>query len=99
MPVYMIFNETVTNPEVFDTYRKQAAPMILSYGGKYHVRGGAVTVLEGEPKLDRVVVIEWESMEAAKRFYFSPEYQVLVKLRQSCTTGTAAIIDGAPPTG
>jgi uncharacterized protein (DUF1330 family) len=38
-------------------------------------------------------------MEAAKRFYFSPEYQVLVKLRQSCTTGTAAIIEGAPPAG
>lgn len=99
MPVYMYFNETVTNPEVFETYRKQAGPMILSYGGKYIVRGGTVTNLEGDPGLGRVVIIEWESMEAARRFYFSAEYQVLVKLRQTCTNGTAAIIDGAPPTG
>lgn len=99
MPVYMVFNETVTNKEVFETYRRQAGPMILSYGGTYIVRGGPVTPLEGDPKLGRVVIIEWESMEAAKRFYFSTEYQELVKLRQSCTTGTAAIIDGSPPTG
>jgi uncharacterized protein (DUF1330 family) len=99
MAVYMVFNETVTDQAVFDTYRAQAAPMIVAAGGKYHVRAGAVTVLEGDPKLDRVVIIEWESMEAAKRFYFSPEYQALVKLRQSCTVGTAAIIEGAPPAG
>jgi len=99
MPVYMIFNETVTNPAVFEEYRKQAGPMILSYGGKYVVRGGGVTNLEGEPGLDRVVIIEWESMEAAKRFYFSPEYQALVKIRQTATVGTAAIVEGAPPTG
>lgn len=97
MPVYMFFNETVTDPAVFETYRVQAGPMILGYGGKYVVRGGAVTNLEGDPKLGRVVIIEWESMEAAKRFYFSPEYQVLVKLRQSCTVGTAAIVEGPPP--
>jgi len=95
----MYFNEMVTHPEVFETYRKQAGPMILSYGGKYIVRGGIVTNLEGDPGLGRVVIIEWESMEAARRFYFSPEYQVLVKLRQTCTTGTAAMIDGAPPAG
>lgn len=98
MPVYMIFNETVTNPEVFESYRKQAGPMILAAGGKYHVRGGAVTTLEGDPKYDRVVIIEWESMAAARRFYDSPEYQALVKIRQTASIGTAALIEGAPPT-
>ena len=97
MPVYMIFNETVTDAAVFETYRTQAGPMIVAAGGKYLVRGGAVTNLEGDPKLGRVVIIEWVSMEAAKRFYFSPEYQALVKLRQTCTVGTAAIVEGPPP--
>jgi len=97
MPVYMIFNETVTNPALFESYRAKAGPMIVAAGGKYHVRGGTVTNLEGNPGYDRVVVIEWESMEAARRFYDSPEYQALVKIRQQASTGTAAIIDGAPP--
>lgn len=99
MPVYMIFNETVTNPEIFETYRKQAGPLFVAAGGKYIVRGGAVTSLDGDPQYDRVVIIEWESMEAATRFYYSPEYQELVKLRLTCSVGTGAIIEGSPPTG
>ena len=99
MSVYMIFNETVTDPAVFDTYRQQAGPMILRHGGKYVVRGGAVTNLEGDPGLDRVVIIEWESMAAARRFYDSAEYAPLIKLCQTASKGTAAIVEGAPPTG
>ena len=67
--------------------------------GKYIVRGGAVTNLEGDPQYGRVVIIEWESMEAAKRFYYSAEYQALVKLRLTCSVGTGAIIEGSPPAG
>ena len=99
MPVYMIFNETVTNPEVFETYRRQAGPMFVAAGAKYVVRGGPVTTLEGDPKMDRVVIIEWESMEVAKRFYYSAEYQALVKLRLTCSVGSGAILEGAPPAG
>ena len=99
MPVYMIFNETVTDPAVFETYRTQAGPLFLAAGGKYLVRGGAVTTLEGEAQYGRVVIIEWETMEDAKRFYYSAEYQALVNLRLTCSVGSGVIIEGAPPAG
>jgi uncharacterized protein (DUF1330 family) len=49
MAVYMVFNEQVTDQAKFDTYRQQAGPLISRYGGRFLVRGGNVTTLEGNP--------------------------------------------------
>jgi uncharacterized protein (DUF1330 family) len=97
MAVYMIFNEQVTDQSLFDQYRQQAGPLIARYGGRFLVRGGDVMPLEGDPKFHRVVVIEFDDMTAARRFYDSDEYKPLLKLRQSASTGYAAILDGNPP--
>ena len=58
MPVYMIFNETVTDPAVFESYRTHAGPLFVAAGGKHLVRGGAVTTLAGEAQHGRVVIIK-----------------------------------------
>ena len=97
MAVYMIFNEQVTDQGQFEKYRQQAGPLIARYGGRFLVRGGAVTSLEGNPGLHRVVVIEFDDMAAARRFYDSEEYRPLIQLRQSASTGYAAIVEGSPP--
>ena len=97
MPVYMIFNEQVTDQGQFEKYRLQAGPLIARYGGRFLVRGGAVTSLEGNPGLHRVVVIEFDDMAAARCFYDSEEYRPLIQLRQSVSTGYAAIVEGSPP--
>jgi uncharacterized protein (DUF1330 family) len=57
MAVYMVFNEQVTDQDQFDKYRQQAGPLISRYGGRFLVRGGTVTSLEGNPRFDRVVII------------------------------------------
>jgi uncharacterized protein (DUF1330 family) len=98
MAVYMVFNEQVTDQSKFDTYRQQAGPLISRYGGRFLVRGGNVTTLEGNPGLHRVVIIEFDDMAAARRFYDSDEYGPLIRLRQSASTGYAAIVEGNPPT-
>jgi len=97
MSVYMVFNEQITDQATFDTYRQQAGPLILRYGGRFLVRGGGVTPLEGDPGLHRVVIIEFDDMAAAYRFYDSEEYRPLIQLRQSASTGYAAIVEGNPP--
>ena len=97
MAVYMIFNEQIADPGTFESYRQQAGPLIARYGGRFLVRGGHVTVLEGDPGFHRVVVIEFDDMGAARRFYDSAEYAPLIRLRQSASVGYAAIVESAPP--
>ena len=94
MAVYMIFNERVTDSAAFDTYRQQAGPMIARYGGKFLVRGGTVTTLEGDPGLHRVVIIEFADMAAARAFYYG-DYQKLIPLRQAASKGRMFLVDGA----
>jgi len=62
------------------------------------VRAGAVHALEGELGFDRFVVIEFPSLEAARRFYDSPEYAPLLKLRMETTKSEVALVEGYAPT-
>ena len=75
MPAYLVTTITVTNPERFQEYRKLAGPAVAQYGGKFLVRGGERTVLEGKFEANRLVLVEFPSSEDAKTFYNSPEYQ------------------------
>jgi uncharacterized protein (DUF1330 family) len=94
MPAYLIANIQVTDPARFAEYRDKVAPMIARFGGRYVIRGGAVTPVEGDPGLDRVVVLEFADMAALRRFYDSEEYAPLIRLRQSASTGDVALVEG-----
>lgn len=94
MPAYLIANITVKDAARFAEYREKVAPMIAAQGGRYLIRGGEVTVVEGEPFLNRVVVLEYPSMDALKRFYHGEEYAPLIALRESCTISQVALVEG-----
>ena len=66
MPAYLIANLTIHDPKTFADYGAQVAPMIVRHGGRYLVRGGAVTPAEGEAILNRVVVVEYPDMATAR---------------------------------
>jgi uncharacterized protein (DUF1330 family) len=75
MPAYIIAQINVTDPQKYQEYAKLAGPAGAKYGGRFLVRGGAKTELEGNIPYQRIVINEFPSVEAAKRFYHSPEYQ------------------------
>ena len=97
MTAYLIANITVTDPERYPPYRAQVPEVVARYGGRFLVRAGAVHPLEGEFGFDRFVVIEFPSMEAARRFYGSPEYAPLLKLRMETTRSQVAFVEGYAP--
>ncbi len=97
MPGYLIANLTVTDPERYQLYRERVPAIIARYGGRYLVRAGAIHPMEGDLGLDRFVVIEFPSMDAAKRFYDSPEYAPLLKLRVEATRSQVALVEGDAP--
>ena len=91
---YLIANIQVQDREAFEQYRVQVQPLLTQYGGRYLVRGGAVTPVEGDPGLLRVVVLEFPDMAGLKAFYYTPEYQPLLQLRLGASISTAAMIEG-----
>ena len=86
MPGYVIANYTVTDPEKYAEYPPAVGPSLAQYGGKPIVASPNSKVLEGDP-LSATVVIEFESVEAAQRWYDSPEYNKIKHLRTSVTEG------------
>lgn len=97
MPAYLIADVTVTDAERYRPYTERVPAVIAQYGGRYLVRGGAVHPMEGDPGFDRLVVIEFPSMEAAKRFYNSPEYAPLLELRMQATRSRLSFVEGYAP--
>ncbi|WP_431267503.1 DUF1330 domain-containing protein [Dankookia sp. P2] len=97
MAAYLIANIRVKDPAKFAAYRDQVAPMIARFGGRYLIRGGAVTPVEGAPSLERVVVLEFPTMEGLKTFYHSADYAPLIALRQEAADGDVAIVEGHAP--
>lgn len=91
---YIIARITVTNPEAYAEYAKGATAAIRQYNGRPLVRGGAYEALEGEARA-RNVVIEFESFEAAKRYYHSPEYQAAKEKRMGAFEGEFVLVEGA----
>ena len=94
MPAYFIAEVEVTNPTAYDTYRPLAGASIAQYGGKFLARGGKTELLEGEAEPQRIVVIEFADMDAAKRWYYSPEYQEALKIRLANSRGRVLLVEG-----
>ena len=94
MNAYVIGEIEVTDPAVYDDYRKQVLSTITKYGGRFLVRGSRCEALEGaSPK--RMVLLEFPSYEQALKWYRSPEYAPLIKLRQKASRGELIVVEGA----
>ena len=91
---YIVARIVVTDPEKYAEYVKAASEAIRKYGGRPLVRGGAYEELEGEGR-PRNVVIEFESLEQAKRYYRSPEYQAAKKKREGAGLADIVAVEGA----
>jgi uncharacterized protein (DUF1330 family) len=94
MAAYIVAQLKVHDPAMFQRYREAVSPLVDRFGGRYRVRGGELEVLEGDWPLPRLVVIEFQSRDAARLFYDSPEYQQILPLRQESARGTVAIVEG-----
>ena len=75
MPAYVISDVDIQNVAELREYIARAPAIIEAYGGRYVARQGRIEALEGTWRPSTLVIIEFPSMEAAKRWYASAEYQ------------------------
>lgn len=94
MPAYLIAEVDVADTAAYEDYKKITPGAIAAYGGRFIVRGGNVESKEGGWKPSRLVVVEFPSMEQAKKFYDSPEYAPALAIRLKAAKSRLVLADG-----
>jgi uncharacterized protein (DUF1330 family) len=95
MAAYVIVDMTVTDPAGIEEYRKLAGASVAAAGGKFLVRGGKMEVFDGDWKPQRVVVLEFPSLERAKFWRGSPEYGKACEIRDRAAKTRMIVVEGA----
>jgi uncharacterized protein (DUF1330 family) len=94
MAAYVIVNVDVQDPDAYEEYRRQTPATIDAYGGRFLVRGGATSVLEGNWTPKRVIVIEFPSVARAKEWLDSPEYRAIKGIRHRAASTNMIVVEG-----
>ena len=75
MACYLVADMRISDAELFREFVEAVPATVEKYGGRYLIRGGKFEVAQGDWTPDRVVVIEFGSMDQAKAWYDSPEFE------------------------
>ena len=94
MAAYVIIGVEVTDESAYGSLREQVPAIVKAHGGRYLVQGGAAEVVRGDWTPHRLVVIEFDSVEQAKRWQSAPDYADLrAKLNKAARTDVV-IVEG-----
>jgi len=97
MSAYVISEVDVRDAAGFEAYRTIAAKAIAQYGGRYLVRGGTASVIEGGPPPKTIIVVEFPTMERLREWYASPEYSEALKVRETALDRRLIFVEGVTP--
>jgi uncharacterized protein (DUF1330 family) len=86
---------SISDSAAFDTYAKLAGPAIEGAGGRFIVRGNPAKVYESG-MMQRVVVIEFDSVDQAVRAHDSDAYQAALKALGNGADRDIRIVEGVP---
>jgi uncharacterized protein (DUF1330 family) len=91
---YVIAIEAVRDEAMFANYCEQVPDTLVPFGGQFIVRGGKLTMLEGQWQHPRTAIIEFPTRQSAEAWYKSPDYQAMIGLRHGSSSGNLVILDG-----
>ena len=94
MAAYVIVEVSVTDPAIYEEYRKLTPGSIAAFNGKFRARGGEVFSLEGDWNPERIVVVEFPSVEQAREWWNSESYSKARAIRQRSAETNMIIVEG-----
>jgi uncharacterized protein (DUF1330 family) len=95
MAAYVIARVEVTDRHRYKEYLELTPATIAKFGGRFIARAGETLQLEGPNETRRVVILEFSSLEQAKAWYYSDDYQKAKKVRAGAAEADFLAIDGA----
>jgi uncharacterized protein (DUF1330 family) len=94
MSAYVIVEVSVHDPEAYEEYKKLTPAAVAAYDGRFVVRGGEAETLEGAWQPERIVVLEFPTVERAKEWWSSPMYTDAKVIRQRAATTKIIVVPG-----
>ena len=85
--------QQITNADGFGAYQAAAIPALAKYGGKLVLNGTKIGAGDRGWNPAGIVVVEFESIGQAHKFYNSPEYQAVIGMRFDSAVSSTIFID------
>jgi uncharacterized protein (DUF1330 family) len=96
-PGYVVAEVEVNDTAAFAKYAAAVPGTLAPFNGKYVVRAGKITPVEGDAPKQRYIVIAFESVEKAKAWEDSPAYEAIKPMRHASAKSRIFIAEGVPP--
>ena len=100
--IFMILDITVHDTSMYEQYRINVEPLIKKFGGKYLVRSGGmafdtdpdrkVIPVAGGWNPNRLIIVQWDSMEQLQSLSSSAEYKAVAELREKSASTKSIIV-------
>lgn len=94
MAAYVIANIRVTDPDGYEEYKKLSGPTLEAHGGRFLVRGGETSVLEGNWTAGRSIVLEFPDADRARAWWNSAEYAAARDIRRRTADADMVLMVG-----
>jgi uncharacterized protein (DUF1330 family) len=94
MAAYVLVDIKIHDPVTYEEYKRIAPSSIAAFGGKYIARGGKTATLEGTWKPNRMVILEFPSLEKAQAWWGCAEYAPAKALRQKSASTEMIVVEG-----
>ncbi|PSL07593.1 DUF1330 domain-containing protein [Cecembia rubra] len=99
MAALVLVEVSIHNPELYEEYKKHTLATILKYGGRFVVRGAQTESLEGDWNPQRLVILEFPDIQAAKDWWASPEYTIAKNIRYQAANSKMLVVESLFPIG
>lgn len=94
MSVYVIAQGRIENRKLLDEYVAKALPTIQAHGGRVLAFDETPEIVEGTIDRPRTVILAFDSREAFRGWYDSPEYRAALPLRLEAAPGSLIVVEG-----
>jgi uncharacterized protein (DUF1330 family) len=94
MSAYVIVEVSIENHSEYEDYKKLTPAAVAAFNGKFVVRGGESTTLEGHWKPERIVILEFLTVQIANEWWNSELYSKAKEIRQRAAKTKMIIVEG-----
>jgi uncharacterized protein (DUF1330 family) len=95
-PGYVVAEVEVNDTATFAKYAAAVPGTLAPFNGKYMVRAGKITPVEGDAPKQRYIVIAFDSVEKAQAWEDSPAYEAIKPMRHASAKSRIFIAEGVP---
>jgi uncharacterized protein (DUF1330 family) len=94
-PAYVVAEVQITDPAAFQAYAAKVPATLAPYHGRYIVRGKP-EAKEGVAPQGVFVILEFDSLADAEKWYSTTPYKELIAERQKAAKSNVFFVEGLP---